>query len=366
MERSYDGSQLSRDEMHQLEVEQRALELEHLGDESPSGPLGPPEGMGSNEASVVSTGGQLPLGQGRPCHQIFVEIRPPRERELSDYKWFFHQTELARAVQEQSQQAAKEEGQQQQQQQQQQPHHTQQRAQRRPQPQPQPPQQPQPLPHAQQKVMACDGTEISAAVLSDFERLNRATREAHASKDYSAAADAYRALEAALGGNAGVVSAFQCHGVSQFYANHLRTWQPSTQSPEPKLPSLSPPQPPVPPASPPPAPPPQLDATSKEATTVPSLERFSSVSLQRGLLELYLATFDPQALGGGDGADVLHHVILANELLATGRFDEARVRLNEATRLARSARQSAQRLASQLAAAHHARWALMRLECAPQ
>ena len=345
-----------------------------------------------------------------------METRPPRARELSDYKWFFYQTELARAVEEQSQQPAKE-GQHEQKaqpapQQQQTRPHAEQRAQM------QTPQQSQP----QQQQVTCDGRTVSAAMLANFEQLNRATREAHATKDYSAAAQAYRALEAALGGHASVVSALGCYGVSEFYANHLRTWKPIPPPSQPAQPDQSSPQSPPAPSRVPPTPRP-LDATTTEAVpstsaspAYPSLERFSSISLEQGLLELHKATSDMSqysdaaelptcvntpprpmlwfgllvspshlfgALWGSPSCECLDHAAPEGQisgrkdmagtlgrieqvsgLMAAGRFDQAHALLDEVAKLVRAGRQSAQRLASQLAAIHHARWVLMRLEYA--
>ena len=92
-------------------------------------------------------------------------------------------------------------------------------------------------------LKGCDGTTVSAAGAAAFGELDAGTKAAAKSKDYSQAARAFRTLASELGGVEKVVAAFECIGVSPFYANHLAEW--------PLPPSASRPPPPPPPKPPP-------------------------------------------------------------------------------------------------------------------
>ena len=131
--------------------------------------------------------------EDRPCHQVFIERRPPRPRALNEFSWFFYGTPMqaegkqAERVQHTLQ------------------HQSQQQLSLQ-------------LPSLQQQVPvvetaigatgdveavvgeACDGTPITQRMHDAFAELDRGTRLGSGSKDYSAAADAFARLSALAGG----------------------------------------------------------------------------------------------------------------------------------------------------------------------
>lgn len=147
-----------------------------------------------------------------PCHQVFIERRAPRERDLDDYRWFFHNVSgitlpEAAAAEHRSESGTggrvavatastgKVEV------------------------------EAQVATSASTAVgAACDGSPLSASLHRLFGELDRATRDASSSKDYSAAALAFRALVEQLGDLEAVLQKFGCVGVSRFYAEHLLRW----------------------------------------------------------------------------------------------------------------------------------------------
>ena len=172
-----------------------------------------------------------------PCHQVFIETRQPRERSLDEFDWFFYGTSMQKEA-EQSKEPKQQEA---------------------PKASPPPSQQPD--------AEGCDGSRLSPKAQSLFKQLDAGTRAGSKSGDYSAAASAFAQLSKLLGGRSKVVGAFECAGVSAFYAQHLEQWSrehPPKLPPKPKPFEKSPP-PPTEPAKPPPT------ALKVNALGVPSL-----------------------------------------------------------------------------------------------
>ncbi len=174
-----------------------------------------------------------------PCHQVFVERRLPRARNLDDFEWFFVGTELHasnRSALEAEGAAADggaegaaarggggSIG----------PSTPSTEMQREGGPRSQDA-EPRPAGEEGGEVggsgadgaattagTACDGSEIVPEVAALFLKLDAATRAASKSGDYAAAASVFSEMASAMGGVRAVVDAFSCAGVSQFYADHL-------------------------------------------------------------------------------------------------------------------------------------------------
>ena len=96
----------------------------------------------------------------------------------------------------------------------------------------------------------CAGQPLPPAAADLYVQLGHGTRLASQSepRDYSLAAAAYRGLELEFGSMDAVVAAFECTGVTAFYANHLRSW-------------------PLPPGTPPPPPPPPTSTPSSKSSS---------------------------------------------------------------------------------------------------
>ena len=221
----------------------------------------------------------LSPANGRPCHQVFIETRAPRERRLDEYDWFFYGTSMqsdseAAIAKEQTEQGRES-----------------QRAAATAQKQHQQP------PAAQEQEQsaafssdedddstvanACDGTPLTSRAHTAFRALDAGTRAASQSKDYTAAAAAYMEMVVLFGDAAAVVRAFECAGVTAFYADHLQRWHLKHGLPTPpaelggsRLDSRPPPPPP--PSSPLPSPRPV--PTSQPAPPNPSCGVHGSAS----------------------------------------------------------------------------------------
>eukprot|EP00966_Prymnesium_polylepis_P220654 5103802-Prymnesium_polylepis.2 len=80
-----DGGALPEEEALALELAFRQQTAEQTRQRAAAGSASPQ--AADAESSGGHTGGPLlPVGHGRPCHQLFIETRPPRPRELSDFR----------------------------------------------------------------------------------------------------------------------------------------------------------------------------------------------------------------------------------------------------------------------------------------
>lgn len=184
-----------------------------------------------------------PRPKGGPCHQLFIERRAPRERDLDEFKWFFYNTSLQEdGEKEQAKQKAERE-------------------------RTADVKAPSGAAESNGKddedivvMTGCDGTSITRRMYRLFGELDAATRAASASKDYTDASRAFRQLSAAMGGATTAMRAFECAGVSEYYAHFLQTWQPtkslggdSAPPPPSRAPTSSLPPTPTPTPKPPPS-----------------------------------------------------------------------------------------------------------------
>ena len=127
-----------------------------------------------------------------PCHQVFIETRQPRERSLDEFDWFFYGTSMQKEAEQSKSQSRR-------------------LLRRR---------------HLHRSSPTLKG--VTARGSPQSPRPLQTARRRHAcrlkSGDYSAAASAFAQLSKLLGGRSKVVGAFECAGVSAFYAQHLEQW----------------------------------------------------------------------------------------------------------------------------------------------